>query len=276
MIEDDFRIRYKKAPLAIWVQDIAQIVEFHNHSEFEIVKIIEGSGEATINNKTFSIKQGDMLFINPFEVHSWNLDTQKPYLHKCLVFDCSLINDAKIAEDVKKEAIRITGFVDSKHPVIPTLHTLFDNIISCYENDDRYIEMEIKANISLIFACLLKNNLTDSSRGKTKNEIFCTNTLQYISEHYGENITSKDIAAALSYNQSYFCRMFKKSFNKQFNDYLNMYRIVEAKKLLCIEGKTITRIAVECGFNSQSYFAECFKRYVGVLPSEYRKKQHKM
>ncbi|MGN0179979.1 MAG: dihydrodipicolinate synthase family protein [Monoglobaceae bacterium] len=37
---------------------------------------------------------------------------------------------------------------------------------------------------------------------------------------------------------------------------------------------SISDIATQCGFNSYSYFAECFKKYQGIKPSEYQKKNY--
>ena len=105
---------------------------------------------------------------------------------------------------------------------------------------------------------------------KNKNTLFCKNVIDYISEHYNENITSQKAADTLSYNQSYFCRAFKKNFNMCFSDYLNMYRIKTSRMLLEDGQKSISSIALECGFNSPSYFTSCFKKYLGILPSEYK------
>lgn len=275
MFDDSFKIRYKDVPLAIWTQDNHGITTVHNHNEFEIICILEGKGEAVINDKVYPLKAGDMLFINPFEIHSMKFLGPQPYLHKGICFDCDLISDSKIADELKRERLHIINFIDSENGVICELQRLLKNIFECHIKYDRFVDMETRAYVSLMFALLLKNSLTTNKRRRTKNETFCTNVLQYIYEHYNENITSKDISAALSYNQSYFCRMFKACFDTQFNDYLNMYRVVEAKKRLQREDKSITQIALECGFNSQSYFAECFRRYVGMLPSEYRKSQQR-
>lgn len=270
MFDDSFRIKYKDTSLFAWTPTKNVTTTVHNHSEFEIVYVLAGEGEATVNNHTYAINAGDMIFINPLEVHSMRLFGPEPCLH-CICFDCSLINNEEIADDLLNERLRIVNHITAQSPAAAELQRFQESIYKCYKENERFVEMEASAYLSLMFVFLLKNNLTADKRRKTKNEAFCVKVLQFIYEHYNENITSKDVAAALSYNQSYFCRMFKTCFDKQFNEYLNMYRVVEAKKMFGTEGKTIAQIALECGFNGQSYFAECFKRYVGMLPSEYRK-----
>lgn len=51
---------------------------------------------------------------------------------------------------------------------------------------------------------------------------------------------------------------------------MNMHRIVEAKKMLEHTDQSSSDIATACGFNSQTYFANCFKRYVGMTTTEYK------
>ncbi|AXT55146.1 AraC family transcriptional regulator [Aquimarina sp. AD1] len=62
--------------------------------------------------------------------------------------------------------------------------------------------------------------------------------------------------------------------NKNFNDYINHYRIQEAKKKLLNVGDkyTISSIAFDTGFSSLSSFNSAFKKFEGVTPSSYRKK----
>jgi AraC-like DNA-binding protein len=63
---------------------------------------------------------------------------------------------------------------------------------------------------------------------------------------------------------------------RNFNDYINYYRIQEAKKLLSIpENKkfTISSIAFDTGFSSLSSFNSAFKKFEGITPSSYRKRE---
>lgn len=272
MFDDSFKIRYKDAPIFTWTPTSnKRTANFHNHSEFEIMYVLEGEGEATVNNQTYSIRPGDMIFVNPFEIHSLILYGEAHPLLHCACFNCSLINDNEIAKKLLSKQLRIVNHISSQNPIVAELQSFQESVYKCHKENGSFVEMEASAYLSLMFACLLKNNLIADKHRETKNEKFSTEVLQYIREHYSQNITSKDISAALSYNQSYFCRMFKTCFGRQFNDYLNMYRVVEAKKRIQYENLSIMQVAFECGFNGPSYFAKCFKRYVGMLPSEYRK-----
>ena len=45
----------------------------------------------------------------------------------------------------------------------------------------------------------------------------------------------------------------------------------EAKKLLRTTDRSVSDIAVDCGFESFSYFSTVFKKVVGITPVQYRK-----
>ena len=54
--------------------------------------------------------------------------------------------------------------------------------------------------------------------------------------------------------------------------HLNKRRISQAKTLLNNEELSLSDIANKCGYKNLSTFTEAFKRVMGMLPSEYRKK----
>lgn len=51
------------------------------------------------------------------------------------------------------------------------------------------------------------------------------------------------------------------------NEYIRKHRLAKAMQMLRT-GTSINVIAMECGFNSPSYFTRCFKAEYGILPSE--------
>ncbi len=63
---------------------------------------------------------------------------------------------------------------------------------------------------------------------------------------------------------------------RNFNDFINYYRIEDAKKMLSkteSEKFTISSIAYDTGFSSLSSFNSAFKKFEGITPSSYRKRQ---
>jgi AraC-like DNA-binding protein len=63
---------------------------------------------------------------------------------------------------------------------------------------------------------------------------------------------------------------------QNFYDFINRHRIDEASRLLtnpADEKITILEVLYEVGFNSKSSFNTLFKKYTGLTPTEFRKKQ---
>lgn len=96
------------------------------------------------------------------------------------------------------------------------------------------------------------------------------NICVYIEEHYREDISLQDVAAAMNYSDAYFCKLFKQCFDKSFVTYLTDFRVNKAKQMLADVIINIKDISVNVGYHDSNYFAKVFKRVVGVTPSEYR------
>ncbi|MFZ6030365.1 MAG: substrate-binding domain-containing protein [Chloroflexota bacterium] len=93
----------------------------------------------------------------------------------------------------------------------------------------------------------------------------------YIHERYAEPISRSDIANHLNINEQYLTRCFNKELGVSPIVYLNRYRIRQAKWLLEKGQHSVTQIALEVGFSSQSYFSRMFQREVGVTPKAYQR-----
>ena len=96
--------------------------------------------------------------------------------------------------------------------------------------------------------------------------------LDYIKQHYADNIGLQTVAEHVGLSPGYLSNLFKKELQTPFVDYLNRYRIERAKELL-IEGRhKPSDIPVEVGFSPEyTYFSKVFKKVTGLNPNEYRK-----
>jgi AraC family transcriptional regulator len=97
--------------------------------------------------------------------------------------------------------------------------------------------------------------------------------VEYIQTHLGENLSLSAIATELEMSQYYFCRLFKQSTGVSPHQYLMQQRIERAKFLLRQQPsseRTITRIAIECGFANQSHLTKCFRQRMRMSPTQFR------
>lgn len=94
--------------------------------------------------------------------------------------------------------------------------------------------------------------------------------LEYIDVHLHQDINLADLAALLGISPFHLSRQFKQSLGIPPYQYLLQQRIERAKQLLKQSDRSITDIALQCGFNSHSHLTKQFRQLTGVTPKAYR------
>ena len=106
-----------------------------------------------------------------------------------------------------------------------------------------------------------------------KDSIRINKSIAYIDSNYMICITLDDIAKVTGLSRFHFSRIFKLATGHTFKDYLNIKRLEAAKKLLKFPEINISQACYSVGFKDVSYFSRTFKKYEGINPSSYRKKE---
>lgn len=96
--------------------------------------------------------------------------------------------------------------------------------------------------------------------------------LSYLQSNYAKKISLEDAAASVHVSPSYLSRVFKRETGVSMVDTLNRIRIEKSKELLMDEGVRMIEVAMQCGFESQSYFNRMFKQFCDMTPQQYRKR----
>lgn len=96
--------------------------------------------------------------------------------------------------------------------------------------------------------------------------------LQYIDDHYAEQLSLADVANHFHFNPSYLSNYFSKHNKEGFIEYLNMVRIEKASQLLLKDSAPISEISGMVGYSDHSYFCKVFKKINGMSPSKFRRK----
>lgn len=172
-------------------------------------------------------------------------------------------------------------------------------IVNTFFEDDRYvvqnnttlvdrIELNIGENGSLSWFCTTKTPLLNAKEkviglmGITRNigaadpELHpfmkMIPVLKYMQDNFKEDVEISVLADICHLSVSQFHRSFKKLFRMPPLQFILKLRIQEACKLIKNTDLNIGEITFRCGFNDQNYLARCFNKFIGVSPTQYRKK----
>ena len=94
--------------------------------------------------------------------------------------------------------------------------------------------------------------------------------MDYIQEHYSEQVTLNEVADNVYVSTCYISRLFKKELGINFVDYLNGIRMEKARELLRDPRYKTYEVAERVGIPDAHYFSRLFKKVVGLTPTEYR------
>ncbi|WP_309118283.1 AraC family transcriptional regulator [Paenibacillus sp.] len=119
----------------------------------------------------------------------------------------------------------------------------------------------------------LAASVASQSQGEQRSKLNPSFISQYIDLHYMENLYLDHMAEVLETTPKYFSNYFKKTFGVNYVEYLNKVRLSHAKELLKDSSLTVAEIGEKTGYLNSSTFTTTFKKYYGISPSEYRKRQ---
>lgn len=105
------------------------------------------------------------------------------------------------------------------------------------------------------------------------NTLILKPALEFIQNNYEKRILLDDMASLCNISSSYFSKLFNKITGDSFSNYINRVRINRACELLSTTDTPITIIALDLGFEDNSYFDKVFKKFIGVAPSVYKASQ---
>jgi len=120
------------------------------------------------------------------------------------------------------------------------------------------------------YEILASNNY--ANRGIFKS-IKMTKAHNFIMQNFRTEININTCSKFLGMTTSSFCRFFKKQTNVTFSVYVNYLRINFAQKLLRNTELPIKEIAYECGYSSNVYFNQEYKKLTGITPKEFRNRR---
>lgn len=206
------------------------------------------------------ITAGDLFLIPAFTKNMYFPKKENPWSYRWVGISGSCAEDFLASGGLDNETCIINSSIDTK------LHELFEDIYLSFKNNRNFLAM---SHLYLLFDYLAER--AKKGHRLTQGEQVYQNILNYINNHYTQNITIEEVAQVHNIDRTYLFKLFKKYQQLSPSAYLQELRFKKACSLLRKSSLNITEISFEVGFSSASYFSKFFLNQMGVTPMQYRK-----
>ncbi len=221
-----------------------------------------GKGTFRYNKVAYALQAGDLFFMAPAQMASYQADPLEPWTYSWVGFNGT---DAR-------RLVNMTGF-SRREPVIHSdkvaeTSELIRRIAAC-SGHAAADDAAMAGHLYLFLAHLMRIN--GQRTALSPHQAYVANALKFIQYNYANDIGVNDIARYVGISRSQLYRAFLQDFNISPHTYLQKYRINEACSLLRNPNLSIAEVAGSVGFNDPLYFSRVFKSIKQRTPSEYQK-----
>lgn len=231
---------------------------------FEIELPIEDGGISYIDDICSPIRKNMIICAKPGQTRHTKFPFKCYYIHMVLndgVLYDTLMNIPCLFETEKR---------DYYEKIFIKLCKYYDTAVESDEIIIQSIVLELIYSISKD-----ANKSTHNGSIKSNNYLVIDNAIKYIKENLSGELTLEKISQFSALSPIHFHNLFKTSVGKTLRDYVEEQRIKKAVNLLITTNLSLTQIAIDCGFSSQSYFSYVFKRRMKTTPRKYVQEIHK-
>lgn len=259
--------------------DAQSSIAWHWHDEMELIYLKSGALRLQTPDKSVPLRAGELFFINSNILHFGATESECEIYS--LVFHPMLVGGAETSVFAQKymNPLKTCSQLDSL-PIKPESEwqtCAINHFLAAFEAEAGGavgFEFAVRERLSSICLALHREYASDASAaygGVSTNNRRVQTMLDFIHAHYTEDIAVCQIAAAAGLGERECLRCFQRVIQQSPLQYLIKYRVTQgAVLLLQDQAKSISDIALRCGFDSPSHFSQMFRRVFHCTPRAYR------
>ncbi len=240
-------------------------VRLHWHDRMELIRLHSGTMLVGYGENTAELSAGGIYIVPPKTPHAARVLSEAAE-YDVLMFDLrQFYNETQVCRE-KLSAIfegRVTFRLTTD---APSVVECFDRLYSLCETPSLEATGLAYRLLDLFFQYAMVG-CTDAPKG----DPVILDIVEYMQEHYAEELTVEQLALRCGYSDAHFCRKFKQTTWMTPMKYLQIFRLEEAAKQLKQGKGNVSSVAIRCGFPDPNYFTRCFKAHFGVPPTGYEK-----
>lgn len=248
-------------------------VEVHHHDFYEVYFFIKGSVEYWVEGQLYKLEPGDMLLINPMELHRPIIDMESNAYERIVLW----INRDYL-NSLSTEDMKLARCFDTQQPthinIIRPANTKYSSIVekltelvseiqgkeSGYRLAAQGIFLQFMVELNRIVK-IEEKNMSNSKKGSN----LVSQVLSYINEHCNEEMSLEGIAKKFYISKYYLSHEFSRETGVSVYRYIMLKRLLNAKQMLST-GVAAGEVCYKCGFKDYAGFYRAFKAEYGINP----------
>lgn len=268
-------------PLALAkVKKDKALAPMHSHLFHELAIVLSGTGTYRTPTSTFRISPGDVFMLNPGMMHEYSEQKDLTVINilfwpdklNLSLYDLVSSPGYRAFFELEPQSRDQTGFNGRLTLNMDDLETIQRLLWHLQEELD-----ERKDGFLLMAASYMSQVFTlicrafSSSEHAAHHELLrVEQVLEYMQNNYSKRITRSELAEVALMSESSLYRRFTQLLGKPPLQYLIELRLAKAAELLQNSDRSITDIALRCGFSDGNYFGMLFKKHKDIAPHQYR------
>jgi AraC family transcriptional regulator, transcriptional activator of pobA len=248
----------------------------HRHNFYQMLYILDGIGNHTIDFTKYSINKRQLYFLKPGQIHEWQFQGQvKGFIinFNKAFFSSFLLNANYLNEFVFLQSYSKTDVIELTNPKVAfEVEKILQELLNEYDNANDYNEDIIRVQLLKLFISLNRKQKSIAKKSISKINLTLYHTFEtLVEENFSEMKLPKLYAEKLHITPNHLNHICNEVKGIAAGDIIRDRVILEAKRLLINSALHINEIAWELNFQDNSYFNKFFKKHTGITPEEFRK-----
>ena len=224
----------------------------HLHQCFELIVLLSGKMQVTIDDYTYELNEKEALLVFPNQIHALHSIKSE---HILCIFAPDL---------VREYAVGLVGKIPQDNLFIPDPYYV-DALCNLSPDSTNTHKKGILYSLCAQFDQGKFYKTRQADIDKLLNKIF-----SFVEESFSTDCSLKKLAEKTGYDYAYLSRIFRKIVGIPYNTYVNHCRLSHACYLMANTDFPIIQCAMESGYESVRSFNRNFKAYLGITPTDYR------
>ncbi|MGH1439360.1 MAG: AraC family transcriptional regulator [Cellvibrionaceae bacterium] len=257
----------------------SDLIRWHSHYHYELHLIVNTKGKVFIGDYIGRYNPGQLILTGPNVPHNWITD--KDHHDPVPIRDMAILFSHESIENV------IQGFPEAQE-LMTTLELSRAGVefVGFDENLSKELFSKVRDATGIERLINFLQVMTEINRWPHKRTLSTTkvssslsglaqskinDVVKYITSHYQDDLSLKQVADLVNMSESSFSRHFQKATCNKFVEFVNRVRIGRACNLLAETNTQISSICFDVGFKNITNFNRQFYKFKGQTPGDYRK-----